>query len=109
MHSQLMCTASVRIEGEECYWVMGGGRYLMAYHSVLCDSSLTVLVVYYLTRTVKWVAAKWKVDYSMIGGDFALNYSHVFLLDSTSGKLVLQVMIGLSSLCHKHNARCEQV
>ena len=34
---------------------------MMAYHSVLSDGALAVLMIYYLTRPVKRVAAKRKV------------------------------------------------
>jgi hypothetical protein len=54
MHAQLVSSACMGVESE-----FNKGLAVVnyaPYHSVFCDSPLAVLMIYYLSRTIYWIA-----------------------------------------------------
>ena len=93
VYPQLMSPARVWPQGEE------GMRAAVKY-TVLGDGSLAVPGVDHLQRTVHGVTAQGQVDDAVLTPRRSLDEGEVFLLDRTGRELILQVVIGLCSLCH---------
>ena len=93
VYPQLMSPSRVWPQGEE------GMRAAVKY-TVLGDGSFAVLGVDRLQRPVHGVAAQGQVDDAVLTPRRSLYKGEVFLLDRTGRELILQVMVGLCSLCH---------